>query len=102
MSRKLGNLDRLETLLGAMANRHRLTVLYAIRSREMTEGEICRLTGLSQSALSQHLAKLRVLGMVATRRDAQTIYYRCDSKAVSLILDALADLPGDTPDKFVA
>ena len=37
--------------------------------------------GLTQSALSQHLAKLRAAGIVATRRDAQTDYYQLASAA---------------------
>lgn len=79
-----------EALLTAMASRHRLVVLDAIRTREMSVGELCRVVGLSQSSLSQHLAKLRALNLVSTRRDGQTIYYRCASDDAKLVLDALA------------
>lgn len=48
--------------------------------------------GLSQSALSQHLAKLRAAGVVATRRDAQTIHYRLASEAAGRIMKTLADI----------
>ena len=48
--------------------------------------------GLTQSALSQHLAKLRAVGIVATRREAQTIYYRLASAAAGRIMKTLADI----------
>lgn len=73
-------------LLKALANQKRLQILYLLREGEKNVGELERLIDLSQSALSQHLARLRTDGIVQTRRDAQTIYYSlsCD-KAKSLI-----------------
>ena len=47
---------------------------------------------LSQSALSQHLAKLRALDLVSTRRDAQTIYYMVSSPHIELMLSTLSSL----------
>jgi len=64
------------TLLRTLANRHRLQVLCALSDGELAVGEINGRVRLSQSALSQHLAVLRAEGLVATRRAAQTIYYR--------------------------
>jgi DNA-binding transcriptional ArsR family regulator len=55
----------------------------------------------TQSALSQHLAKLRAIGIVATRREAQTIYYRLASSAAGRIMKTLADIYcGSRPRKF--
>lgn len=97
MPRKASELNWAETLLGAMASRHRLVVLEAIRRREMTVGEMCEVTGLSQSALSQHLAKLRAIEIVSTRREGQNIYYRCASYDVELLLDAITGLTEGYP-----
>jgi DNA-binding transcriptional ArsR family regulator len=64
-------------LLKTLANAQRLRVLCLLVGAEMTVGQINeQLPDLSQSALSQHLAKLREEGTVSTRREAQTIWYR--------------------------
>lgn len=55
-------------------------------------GELAALTGLSQSAISQHLAMMRSSSLVTTRREAQTIYYSCSSVAAKTLLDALGTL----------
>lgn len=74
-------------LLKAMASEPRLLVLcYLAECGEMSVGALADQVGLSQSALSQHLAKLREEGLVATRKDAQTVFYRvCDPKAEQLL-----------------
>jgi DNA-binding transcriptional ArsR family regulator len=79
-------------LLGAMANEKRLEILHLLVTEEMSVSILAGRVGLSQSALSQHLAKLRDLNLVNTRREAQTIYYTCQSTEVRTILDALASL----------
>ena len=63
-------------LLKLLANEQRLTVLCRLSGGEMSVTELGEYVALSQSALSQHSAKLRADGIVSTRRDAQTIYYR--------------------------
>ena len=68
-------------LLTALANKHRLAILCELIEGERSVGALVKAVGLTQSALSQHLAKLRTAGIVATRRDAQTIYYRLASAA---------------------
>ena len=80
-------------LLKAMANQCRLLVLcHLSASGELSVGELADRAGLSQSALSQHLAKLREEGLVATRKEAQTVFYRlCDPRAEQ-ILALLHDL----------
>ena len=59
-------------LLDAMANESRLCILDILTRGEMSVGRLSEAVGLSQSALSQHLAKLRNAQLVTTRRDAQT------------------------------
>ena len=79
-------------LLTALANKHRLAILCELIESERSVGALVEAVGLTQSALSQHLAKLRASGIVATRRDAQTIYYRLASAAAGRIMKPLADI----------
>ena len=73
-------------LLRVLSHRARLSVLCDLLAGERTAGALVDSSGLSQSALSQHLAKLRKEKLVATRRDGQTIFYRlADPKAERLI-----------------
>ena len=79
-------------LLKAMSNERRLLILCHLSRGERSVGELCQLVDISQSALSQHLAKLRADGLVTTRREAQTIYYSLCGEAVQRILDSLYSL----------
>lgn len=74
-------------LLKVMANECRLLVLcHLSASGELSVGQLADRVGLGQSALSQHLARLREEQLVATRKDAQTVYYRlCNPKAERLL-----------------
>lgn len=75
--------------LGLLANAHRLMVLCQLLDGEHSVGALQSILGLSQSALSQHLARLREAGMVATRREAQTIHYRIADPRIRQMIDAL-------------
>ncbi|MGR4843458.1 ArsR/SmtB family transcription factor [Rhizobium sp. LARHSG275] len=79
-------------LLSAMANPKRLLILCSLVKGEVAVGVLATQVGLSQSALSQHLSKLRAQKLVKTRRDAQTIYYSSSSEPVMKILAALEDI----------
>ncbi len=64
-------------LLGALANERRLMILCRlVEWGEANVGSLADAVGLSQSALSQHLARMRQEGLVAFRRDGQTLWYR--------------------------
>ncbi|WP_315724718.1 MULTISPECIES: metalloregulator ArsR/SmtB family transcription factor [unclassified Bradyrhizobium] len=76
-------------LLTAMANPKRLMVLCNLIEGERAVGELAEQVGLRQAALSQHLAMMRALDLVATRREGQTIYYRLASHEVREILQTL-------------
>ena len=78
-----------ESFLRSIANRHRLMVLCALLDGEIPAGELSRRLGLSQSNASRHLATLREEGLVASRREATTIYYRIASDRVRTILETL-------------
>ncbi len=79
-------------LLAALANESRLMILCELVDGERSVGTLVEAVGLTQSALSQHLAKLRAAGIVATRRDAQTIYYRLASEAAGSVMTTLAEI----------
>lgn len=79
-------------LLRLLANPHRLQVMCALRGGEASVGEMAGHVGLSQSALSQHLAKLRADRIVATRRDGQSIYYRIADPDVLALIEALSQV----------
>lgn len=76
--------------LKALAHEARLMVLCQLLEGEHSAGALQEGSDLSQSALSQHLARLREEGLVATRRDAQTIYYRLADPNVARVLETLA------------
>ena len=80
---------RATSLLKAMANTSRLLILCHLAEGEKSVGELERLVGLSQSGLSQHLALLRRKGIVATRREAQSIYYSLASKEAEAVMATL-------------
>ncbi|MFN3229694.1 MAG: ArsR/SmtB family transcription factor [Asticcacaulis sp.] len=85
-------------LLKLMANEQRLLLLCRIAEEEVSVGDLSDYVGLAQSAVSQHLAKLRAEGVVSTRREAQTIYYRLSNTAAREIINVLCSLygPGQT------
>ena len=81
-----------EGLLKAIANRRRLTILCELANGERSVSDLGAAIGLSQSALSQHLARLRADRIVATRRESQTIYYSLESESVRKLIDLLYEL----------
>jgi DNA-binding transcriptional ArsR family regulator len=76
-------------LLSAMANPKRLLILCNLLDRERTVTELGAIVDLEQSPLSQHLAKLRAMGLVRARREGQSVYYRLASGEVSQVLETL-------------
>ncbi|MGE0565223.1 MAG: ArsR/SmtB family transcription factor [Pseudolabrys sp.] len=87
LARKAGEAAQMLKLL---ANENRLLILCQLATvREMSVGEIGEAVELSQSALSQHLAKMREDGLVTTRRDGQTIYYRIADPNAGKLLSTL-------------
>jgi DNA-binding transcriptional ArsR family regulator len=80
-------------ILRELANPHRLMVLCSLaEAGEMKVGDIAERVGLSQSALSQHLARLREVGLVAFTREAQVLRYRIADARVEALLATLYQL----------
>ncbi|MDR3372473.1 MAG: metalloregulator ArsR/SmtB family transcription factor [Ancalomicrobiaceae bacterium] len=76
----------------ALANRYRLMTLCELSKGELSVTALNQRLPLSQSSLSQHLARLREDELVATRRDAQTIYYRIADSNVERVIELLWEL----------
>jgi ArsR family transcriptional regulator len=83
---------RAAALLRLLSNERRLMILCQLIGGELSVGTLQGRLGLSQSALSQHLARLRADRIVATRREGQTIFYRIIDPAALHLLETLADL----------
>lgn len=81
-------------LLKLLANDQRLIILCRLSDAEMSVSELGQHVRLAQSALSQHLAKLRAQGLVATRREGQSIYYRLANPTARKLVGALCELYG--------
>lgn len=91
------NAERAADLLRVMGNEKRLHILCRIGMREISVGDLEPLIGLSQSALSQHLAVLREKNLVKTRRESQQIFYSLADPAVVKIIETLHSLYCDIP-----
>ena len=87
------NASQAAALMKALSNKHRLLILcHLIAEEEMSAGMLVERVGLSQSALSQHLAKLRAEGLVSFRRESQTLYYHVADPKAGEVLELLRDL----------
>ncbi len=75
-----------------LANPNLLLILCRIGEEEVAAGELAHFVGMSPSALSQHLKRLRDLNLVATRRDHRVIYYRLADDKLQRIIHLLRDL----------
>ncbi|MEE2922859.1 helix-turn-helix transcriptional regulator [Hyphomonas sp.] len=76
-------------VLKAMSSETRLKIMCALSDGEYPVHQLAEMTGQSHSAVSQHLAKLRAAGLVESRRDAQTIFYRCAGGIGRELVDTL-------------
>ncbi|WP_206030195.1 metalloregulator ArsR/SmtB family transcription factor [Roseomonas sp. AR75] len=84
--------DEAARLLSTLAHGKRLLALCHMLRGEVSVGRLAELIDLSPTALSQHLARMRDLNLVETRREGQTIYYRLASREVAAILETLYGL----------
>ena len=90
LAKQAGEAAQLLKLLG---NEKRLLILCFLAVRgEMTVGELVGVVKLSQSALSQHLARLRADGLVTFRRTSQTLHYRVADKRALRVLQVLKEI----------
>ncbi len=81
-----------ENFLKALANRHRLMILCELLKGETGVSALQKAIGLTQSSLSQHLARLREDELVTTRRESQAIYYSLANANVSRAIALLYEM----------
>lgn len=87
------NASQAATLMKALSNENRLLILcHLIGAGELSVGQLAERVRLSQSALSQHLAKLRDEGLVDFRRDAQSLFYRVADQRAGKVLEVLHEI----------
>lgn len=84
--------SKASALLRSLSNGTRLMILCHLSQGERSVGALQALLGIDQSPLSQHLARLRKDGLVETRREAQTIYYRIASDQAARVIETLYDM----------
>lgn len=88
----LENAEKAAAFLKQLANPARLLVLCHLVNGPLCVSELEKITGLSQSALSQHLAKLRRDNFVKTQKEGQHVYYQLAEPNVQVILTALQQM----------
>lgn len=83
------NAARAEAMLKQLANANRLMILCQLAEGEQSVGALVKQLGLSHSAVSQHLAKMRALGLVSHEKRGLHVYYQLSSVEVSALLSTL-------------
>lgn len=91
---------RVMRLLGTLANDRRLKIVCLLRTGERSVGELAGAVDGSQSTVSQHLARLRQDGLVATRREGRTIFYRLANPRIEALVEALAGVMLDASEGY--
>ena len=79
-------------LMKALGNESRLMILCVLAEGERSVSDLNTIVPLSQSALSQQLARLRQQGLVKTRRESQTIYYSLEHGPADRVITLLHDI----------
>jgi ArsR family transcriptional regulator, virulence genes transcriptional regulator len=83
---------RASDMLKLLGHPHRLMVLCELKMGEKSVSELANKVGVSQSPLSQHLARMRHEDVVETRRDGQTVYYSLKEGEASLLIESLYEI----------
>lgn len=84
--------DQASTMMKTLGHSGRLMILCHLAEGEKSVGELVELLEMPQSSLSQHLARMRAEGLVNTRRDAQTVFYRLKEGDVRRIIEMLYEI----------
>jgi len=86
------NAARASDLMKLLGHPHRLMILCQLNQGECSVGELSEKIGINQSPLSQHLARMRHEGVVASRREAQTVYYSLAGPEIAAVISLLYEL----------
>ena len=81
-------------MMKLFASEQRLRMLCRLGEGEASVNDLAHYAGLAQSATSQHLAKLRAEGVVAVRREGQTIWYSLADPAAVRLIETLCEVYG--------
>jgi DNA-binding transcriptional ArsR family regulator len=84
--------ERASALMKTLGHSGRLMILCNLAEGERSVGDLAEELGLSQSSLSQHLARMRSEDLVDTRREAQTVYYRLREGEVRSVIELLYNI----------
>ncbi len=90
--RMSGNAERAAGFLKALAHQNRLMILCSLAEGEKSVGQLEEFLSIRQATVSQQLARLRGDGLVATRRDGKTIYYRLNSDNARAVVGVVYEL----------
>jgi len=90
----IDNCTRVAAVLKAMANPHRLFILCRLYEKEATVSELETLVSASQPMISQHLTRMRLEGLVGSRREGNYVYYSIVDSHVKVLIEALEKLYG--------
>lgn len=82
----------ISTVLKLLSNKHRLLTVCHLTQGELSVGSLENRLGISQSSLSQHLARLRERGVVEFRKESTTVYYRIADPSVKQLINVLYQL----------
>ncbi|MDY0003397.1 MAG: metalloregulator ArsR/SmtB family transcription factor [Polyangia bacterium] len=85
------DLSELSEIFAALADPTRLAIIYTIRARERSVGDVAAVLGLSEPLVSQHLRRLRSLRVVRVRQDGRHRFYQLDDEHVTSLLDVALD-----------
>jgi DNA-binding transcriptional ArsR family regulator len=83
---------RASAMMKTLGHPGRLMILCNLAEGERAVGDLAEVIGMSQSALSQHLMRMRSEGLVATRRESQTVHYRLAEGEVRQVIQSLYDI----------
>jgi DNA-binding transcriptional ArsR family regulator len=87
-----GSAERASAFLKSLGHPHRLRILCLIMEGERPVSAIADAIGLTQSGVSQHLARMRQEGLIKARRDGQTIYYSIADKRAARVVGLLESM----------
>jgi len=87
-----GSADRASTLMKTLGHSGRLMILCNLADGELSVGDLAERLDMSQSSLSQHLARMRSEGLVDSRRESQTVYYRLMEGDARSVIESLYEI----------
>ena len=91
-----GEYSALAGIFAVLADPTRAKIVYSILHQELCTCDLAAITGISESAVSQHLAVLRRLRLVRSRRAGKVVYYSLDDPHIDALLQVCLEHVGDT------